>query len=229
MSTGNKEPKIPLLTYYSPSHELLFEKHFYPSYLKHLSDDFELFVLKDQQTCDVVFRKGNWNKQVKEKVTYVNNFIQDTASDFFLFSDVDIIFYKNVKEDLLFEMYNVDIGFQSDNTKGQTDNLCSGFYCCRVNNKTKSFFNYLTNHYDNNQSDQQNFNLFLPKSDLNYKPLSNKFYNFSHSTGSIWHHGLKIPFPEFPIAMYHANYTVGNTNKEYLLQTFKEWDNKFFT
>jgi hypothetical protein len=220
--------KIPLLTYYSPSHESMFEKYFYPSYVKHLNDDFELLVLKAKQTCDAVFGRGNWNNQVKEKVIYVNNFIQQATCEFFLFSDVDIIFYKNIKEDLLAEINDVDIILQSDNTNGQTNNLCSGFYFCRVNDKTKSFFNYMTTNYDDKLSDQENLNKFLPESDLKYKSLSNKFYNFSHSTGQIWRSGLKIPFPEFPILMYHANYTVGNNNKSFLLEVFRDWDNLFF-
>lgn len=229
MKASNKKLKIPMLTYYSPSHEMLFEKHFYPSFLKHLDESFELLVLRGHQTCDVVFRKGNWNKQVKEKVVYVNNFIQSTGADIFLFSDVDIIFYSDIKENLLEQMTDVDMILQSDNTNGQTNNLCSGFYCCRINDKTKSFYNNMVNNYDDTLSDQQNLNLFLSKSDLKYKSLSKEFYNFSYSTGQIWYHGLKIPFPEYPIIMYHANYTVGNASKDFLLQTFKEWDNLFFT
>lgn len=226
--TDSNQTKIPLLTYYSPSHESMFEQYFYPSYLKYLSADFELLISKGSQVCNALFEEDRWNDQVKEKIIFVNNFLQSTSEEYFVFSDVDIIFFKNIRDELFHELKDNDMVIQNDSLNGKKDNLCSGFYCCRVNGKTKLFFKNLLKNYNNELSDQQNLNLQIQVSDLRVETLSKKFYNFSYTTGRIWYSGLKIPFPESPIIMYHANYTVGNANKEFLLQTFQEWDNLFF-
>ena len=227
--SGGNPTKIPLLTYYSPSHESMFEQYFYPSYLKHLSIDFELVISKGSQVCNALFEEDRWNDQVKEKIIFVNNFLQSTSDEYFVFSDVDILFFKNIRDELFHELKDNDMVIQNDSLNGKKDNLCSGFYCCRVNDKTKRFFNDLLENYNHELSDQQNLNLQIQASDLKVETLSKKFYNFSCTTGRIWYSGLNIPFPESPIIMYHANYTVGNANKEFLLQTFREWDNLFFT
>jgi hypothetical protein len=218
--------RIPLLTYYSPSHQPFFDKYFYPSYLAHLSKDFELLILKGEQLCNATFRQGNWNQQVKEKIIFVNNFIQSTSHTCFLFSDVDIIFYKNIKDELLRETGESDLVLQSDSVPWQTFNFCTGFYFCQVNDRTRKFFQNLVAGYNDQLCDQQNINLHLSRNgDLQYKALSRQFYNFSHSPMIFWQPGQEIPYPEFPIVMYHANFTMGNANKEFLLDAFKDWDN----
>lgn len=221
--------KIPLLTYYSPSHKSLFDNFFFPSYKKHLSTDFELIVLNGEQLCAALFEEDNWNRQVKEKIIFLNEFIQKTENDYVVFSDVDIIFYKNIYNQLMGEIAEHDMAFQNDSLYGLSNNLCSGFYCCRVNASTKAFFKKMVDEYQDALSDQQNLNLLLPKvGGLRYKELSSLFYNFSHADGRIWFSNERIAFPQRPIVMYHANYAVGTTSKEFLLRTFVDWDNLFF-
>nr|WP_294792420.1 putative nucleotide-diphospho-sugar transferase [uncultured Mucilaginibacter sp.] len=226
---GSNFSRIPLLTYYSPSHKSMFDDFFYPCYEKHLANDFELVVLNGEQLCAGLFEEDNWNEQVKEKIIFVNEFINATDSKYVVFSDVDIIFYKNIYKELMEELNGYDMGFQNDSLYGSFNNLCSGFYCCRVNASTKAFFKKMVDEYQDALSDQQNLNLLLPKVEgLRYKGLSSLFYNFSHADGRIWFSNERIAFPQHPIAMYHANYTIGTTNKEFLLQTFVDWDNLFF-
>jgi hypothetical protein len=216
------EDRIPLLIYYSPSHMHLFESYFYPSYLRHLSADFDLNVVKGAQLCESLFRQGNWNQQVKEKVILVNNFIQSASHEYFLFSDVDVIFYKNIRNELLEEIEGYDLILQNDSTKDAPNTLCSGFYFCKINDSTRSFFKKIVSNFDDQLDDQQNFNVHLSCDDkLRYKALSSRFYNLSYSPSPFWYSGCSIEFPEFPIVMYHANFTIGVDNKEILLKNFQ--------
>ncbi|QNL49819.1 hypothetical protein H8S90_24470 [Olivibacter sp. SDN3] len=219
------DQKIPILTYYSQSHEILFKRYFQTSFNAHLTNDFRLVVKKASQKCNAVFRQDSWNEQVKEKIIYVNNFIQKSACKYFLFSDVDIVFFKNFKTEILQELGSCDAIFQSDTGEKTTyHNLCSGFYFCKINPRTKFFFNQLVINYKDYLSDQQNLNYLLPNSGLRYTRLSKKFFNFSYKGERVWKSGDEIAFPSYSISMYHANYTIGTENKEYLLKNFIKWN-----
>jgi hypothetical protein len=210
--------KIPLFTYYSASHEVLFERFFYPSYLEHLSGDFDLTVVKGDQLCSGSYKQTNWNLQMRERAIYLNEFIQTTQSKYFLFSDVDILFYKNVKDELLEEIKGFDLIMQDDSFEEMPNNLCAGFFFCRINKTTRAFFKRMTREYFDELDDQQNFNLHLIQGNkIRYKPLSRRFYNLR-----FWHPGNEIRYPDFPIVMYHANFTIGIVNKLYLLENFKK-------
>jgi hypothetical protein len=217
------EKKIPLLTCYSTSHERLFRNYFHPTFLKLLSHDFELIIKgKSRQLCDGEFGSIGWNEQMKEKIEFVTDFLQNCNNEYLVFSDVDVVFFKNIRDRLLDELGDFDIAFQSDS--GGSDvhsNLCCGFFICRVNDNTRSFFLKMMNNYNSEFSDQQNLNYFLKLDNrLHWKALPKEFFNFSFTTNLVWKFGDKIPYPDFPIILYHANFTIGTLNKEYLIYNF---------
>lgn len=214
--------KIPLLVYYSDSHSQLYEDFFFPSFLKNLSEDFELVVAKSQQLCNGGFASRGWNEQMKEKIGFVNDFLQKTESQWLVFSDVDIVFFKNIKHELFNELGDVDIIFQSDSGCGDPlRNLCCGFFMCKVNELTRTFFKLMMEEYSDKHTDQQNLNFFLSnQTKLKFTALSKNFFNLSFISHEIWDGHGDIRFPEYPILMYHANFTVGIANKETLLRSF---------
>lgn len=210
--------KIPLFTYYTESHKILFERFFYPGYLEHLSQDFDLIVAKGEQLCSGSYKQTNWDLQLRDRAICVNEFIQTAQSKYFLFSDVDILFYKNVKDELLEEIKGFDLIFQDDSFKEVPINFCCGFYFGRINKTTKAFFKRMTTEYIDDLDDQENLNLRLSRSKgIRYKSLSRRFYNLRS-----WRPGNEIKYPDFPIVMYHANFAVGVANKLFLLENFKK-------
>lgn len=60
--------------------------------------------------------------------------IRENYNDIFVFSDVDIIFFKKVSKDLTSHLKNKDIVFQTENYKKTL--VCTGFFICRANKKT---------------------------------------------------------------------------------------------
>jgi len=221
------ENKIPLLIYYSDAHKVFYDNHFKPSFDKYLNSDFDLIKKTGEQICSVEFRQGGWNAQVKEKVVFFFFFLQHMDEGFVLFSDVDIVVLDNFKEVLIEEIGSFDMVFQNDGYELQRDhNLCTGFYLVKINKRTKVFFENLVANYDDKLSDQQNMNVFLATSNIRYKALSKRFYNFSYGIKQLWHPGKEIPFPTFSLLIYHANYTLGNSNKQILLHEFTKWHNE---
>lgn len=222
-----RDGRIPILTYYSPSHEPLFKRFFLPSYEVHLRDSFNLIVQRGDQRCNGDFRKGKWNSQVREKIDFVNDFIQNTTLEFFVFSDVDVVFLQDIRKDLFAELGSYDMAFQNDGGALCSDhNLCSGFYFVRVNCETKDFFKRLISKYDDVLSDQQNLNhMLLYSPNVLYKAMSKRFYNLSGLAPNIWTPATKIFPPDHRIVMYHANFTLGLENKATLLEYFQTWNN----
>lgn len=214
------EEKIPMLTCYSGSHSRLYENYFYPSFLQHLSEDFSLTAKNSDQICNGNFGSFKWNDQMKEKITFVNQFIQQTTARFVVFSDVDVIFFKNMKDDLIKELNDYDMAFQSD-SGNCFDNLCCGFFICRVNERTRNFFINLLTVYNDKYTDQQNLNFLLKSEELlKFKSLSKNFFNLSFTSNSVWTYKESIPYPDFPISIFHANFSIGTVDKEYLLANF---------
>jgi len=214
--------KIPLFTYYTATHEGLFERFFYPSYLEHLSRDFELTVVKGDQLCSGSYMQTNWTLQLRERIIYLNEFIQTTKSNYFLLSDVDVIFYKNIKDELIEEIKGFDLVMQDDSFEGMPNNLCAGFYFCRINETTKAFFAKVSAEFNDELDDQGNINHHLIRSNkIRFKALPRRFYNLR-----FWKPGDVIRYPDFPIVMYHANFTIGVANKLFLLENFQRHPNR---
>ena len=214
---------IPLLSYYTQSHEVLFDEYFLPSFEKYLSKSFRLIVETGHQDCpsSTYYRKG-WFETVVKKIDFVNSFLQTSNDELLVFADVDIVFFDNFKDSLLEELGNNDMAFQ----RASFSNACTGFYAIKINDENKRFFDDLLKSYNLNKGDQHNINKMLSRGNYNSTLLSDKFHNFNklwHNTRVVWKLGDNIPFPNFPISLYHANYTIGVENKLVLLKGFQDW------
>jgi hypothetical protein len=214
---------IPLLTYHTESHKCLYDEFFKPSFNKHLSKDFTLVSINGDQKCtSAIYYEDGWFNTVFEKIKFVNNFLNNTDKDFFVFSDVDIIFLDNIKDIILNELENCDMVFQRA-TSVRQDSICSGFYAMKVNDKNKIFFNDLLESYDMNFGDQYNINSLLDSGKYNFKIFGPEFYNlmelWESTDETIWDGG-EIPIPNHKVILFHANYTKGVENKKTLLRKF---------
>jgi hypothetical protein len=68
------------------------------------------------------------------KVEFIIQTIIENFNGIFVYSDVDVIFFRKVSNDLLSRIKNVDMVFQSDNNKKSEIN--TGFFVCRANTRT---------------------------------------------------------------------------------------------
>jgi hypothetical protein len=198
-----------LYTIYSPSHKRLYKDFF----LKSLPNEFEVISEEIKQECPTgEFYKEGWNLTCYRKIELFIKACEENLGNHFVFSDVDIQFFGNIKQTLLDEIGDFDIACQNDTAHF----YCSGFFICKANEKTLHMFKEMQRNYVNEDQTSLNLNIHLVKS----KFLSKKFFTIAHLTGSPWN-GEDFNLP-YDILMHHANWTVGTQNKTNLLERVRE-------
>jgi hypothetical protein len=117
-----------IYTIYSPTHKTLYENYF----KKTLPEEFDLFYTEIPQECPSgEFYKNGWSETCFKKVEYFIQICEENMGSKFVFSDVDVQFFGNIKDVLLEELEDYDIACQSDN-----GTYCAGFFICNANEKT---------------------------------------------------------------------------------------------
>lgn len=122
-----------LYALYTPSHEALAKEWFLPS----LRDDYELHVARQPQTGasdDHRYGTRAFNRATLAKVELIIQAIDDNRDDVFVFSDVDIQFFRPARESLEASIRGRDIAFQQNQLNGEIN---SGFFICRGNARTR--------------------------------------------------------------------------------------------
>jgi len=198
---------VKIYTILSPSHKFLFDNFFLTS-LKKYEESIDLIVIDQDQICETGnYYDAGWKESMEQKIDVYIQAV-NTSDKFFIWSDVDIEFYDSFVDTCIEELGDYDIAFQ----EGVGNEYCAGFFICRINDKTKHFFQLLKEQYNHYTCDQQAINANIKL--VNAKFLSKKFLNISFQYRQ-WN-GQKIELTE-QIKMFHANYTVGLQHKIMLL------------
>lgn len=198
-----------LYTYFSDSHRI-FLNNFVSTFP--FESDFDLEIKYMPQICSGLYLTDNWANFIKEKVKYVLEIIyRNDGDEYFVFSDIDVQFFGNIKADLMYQLGLYDIVFQND-----FDFCCAGFFICRKNLQTFQLFsNILANIVDREESV---LNYELSKGLINYGQLNNKYWTYG-CYKQYWV-GQEFGIPE-DILVHHANWTTGLENKILLLKTVR--------
>lgn len=197
-----------LYTIYSPSHEVLYTDWFLPS----LQDDFEVVVKKIDQIGDPNnFKSNEWGATMLAKVDLILDAIKEEWGGFFIYSDVDIQFFKSYRDVVEPLMEGKDILFQKDNPQGTK---CAGFFVCRANETTLALWQNVKKYMIDRRMncDQTALNAVLPGSRANWGFLPQEFFGGGTFNNHHWGPGEKLPIPAGAI-MHHANYTIGIEHK----------------
>ena len=219
---------IKLLTFYSPSHEKMYNDYFFYSYNKFLKESFILIPNKIEQ----VSKKGGFGDEgfeetMFEKIKHIINNIDVNDESPLVFADSDIQFFGDFKEDILFELRDNDISFQSDIVCA-----CAGFFITKQNKKTKTFFENVLSIMNNNLingvlkkgiSDQIIINHLINNNyPLKFGSLSkDKYFTVASSNlGPKQWNGEDFIIPKNTL-VHHANWTVGLDRKFQLLDYVK--------
>lgn len=215
-----------LLTNYSDLNEILYTDFF----LKSEVSEYNIIAKKLNQKCKTGFYMSDgWSDITKDKVISIYEYINYTDKDVFLYSDVDVLLLKKTKNYLLHLLNEsgLDILFQSDLQEINAMSVYNtGFFICKVNQKTKHLFKCaFERKFAKNEDDQyvlndiiqKNLNIkvgCLPKLIYNYNfwRLDNKKYKVKIN----WTDDIPIEIPEDTL-VFHANWTVGVDNKIKLL------------
>jgi hypothetical protein len=217
MASSRSREKIPLLTYYSPSHRRYFENFFKPSFDRHLAEEFELVAVADEQRCKTgLFRSEGWQFMARAKLESILAYLHGhLTEDIVMFSDVDVLFFRPIRHLLISELGDADIAFQSDNA-----DFCTGLFVLRNNARVRDLFRQACEVCD--RCDQIAINQVIPQLPIKAKFLSEAFFSIWRTTsGKVWFAHLPIRMPDHPIAVYHANFTSGTGNKMLLLRYYE--------
>jgi len=191
-------------TYYTPSHKVFFDDYFSKSLM-----DLEIVEFNGDQECQSgSYYKDGWKSTTMKKVDVFIQACKENQGNVFVYSDVDIQFFKPLNDVLLEELGEFDIAIQNDYLGG----MCSGFFVCRGNEKTLKMFEEMKSNETQYLEDQHALNMNLKH--VRYKALSTKFWTFG-SFGTQWK-GQNFDIPQ-DLVMHHANWTEGIDNKIKLL------------
>lgn len=215
-----------LVTFYSDSHAVLYEDFFLKSFLKNIKDCSLKTKKVDQLSPTGEWASEKFNVVTLEKIRWILTNIDLNDSNNLIYADCDVQFLNDINVDL----GEHDILFQKD-----YDNICSGFFICKQNERIKYFFENVEKELAQQiQSrstcdDQWVINQFLTKSPRNKKYLdlkfgylpSDEYWTVGNSlSGKVWV-GQDFVCPG-RIVVHHANFTIGIERKINLMKIVKQ-------
>ncbi len=214
MCRGGKDIFMKLISMYTESHRVFKDNWFLPS----LKDDYEV----DMSFCEEqggAYMEESWCRAVTFKVETIVRGIKNNWGEIFLYSDVDIQFFRPTKALLLSAIEGFDIVCQRDDPSGV---LCAGFWVARANHRVLRLWENVRRSIYDVRDDQKLMNLSLRMRRrrkllyvlrnltgcCRYAYLPDIFYGGGTITGKHWVEGMPLPVPE-GIVMHHANYVEG--------------------
>ncbi|HNV85620.1 MAG TPA: putative nucleotide-diphospho-sugar transferase [Candidatus Omnitrophota bacterium] len=123
-----------LFSFYTPSHGIFKDRWFLPS----LREKYELIFEECPQECEAAeFMAGGWLATMMRKVDLIIRAIQGNFGEVFIYSDMDVQFFRPMRELILRRMAGNDMAIQQNAPlESPAEQLCAGFFACRANRKT---------------------------------------------------------------------------------------------
>lgn len=172
--------KIKLCTFFSDSH-----RQFYKLFMNSFpyEDGVDLVVRYLPQDCSGTYNADSWNVTMRKKVGFIVDYLSTLQDDELLIhSDIDVVFYRSFKEDILWQMKSQakDILFQNDGCA-----LCMGFFVCNNNPKVLELMKRIYSDLDKYENDQVALNMLIGRTKINFNVLPNRYYSFGACNGNI--------------------------------------------
>lgn len=229
--------KLDMYTVYSDSHKTLYSDYFLPT----ASEWYTVISECQEQKGSGSFNDKKFGQSTRKKIeTILSGFSKSSEKDWFVFSDCDIMFFRDFEDDMSRRIQNVDFVAQSD-----CGGICTGFMAIKKNSVNESFFKMVLDYMDENLYRSESGEGFHDQQALNevigvirrgepYKPQIQRpnfslvkyfdgYGNLDHvMPGVQWNEQIDIPLKFVPY-MWHANFTVGMDNK---IKMLKQVQNK---
>jgi len=111
-----------IYTFYTDTHKKLHEY-----FLESVTINSNLTVVSDyfNQECNGNYMSDGWNNTMLKKVDQIIKACEN--NEVFIHSDCDVFFKKDIYNDIIEELGELDIAFQDDSSSG----LCMGFFICK--------------------------------------------------------------------------------------------------
>lgn len=199
-----------LYTFYTSGNERLLREWFLPTF----KDDYPVIAKKgDQGNYNGIYKNDGWFYLVNQKIDFVIKAVRENWNEVFIFSDPDIQFFDRISQHLSRIYKKQDLLFQQDTPQGM---FCTGFFICRGNSRTLSFWQdvkRLIGHEGKDDQDAANYLL------TSQNRLAAKFIRkFLHETrlnkwyDKLWKLGLnnyRIKLDYLPSEFYSGRAVTG--------------------
>lgn len=205
LADRHKKPSV--YSFYSETHKDMFRNYLQASMPAGV--DFQYRVVP-QHCASGEYHQDGWKLQMAEKLRYLIEIAE--KGEIFVFLDADIkIRSPHVFGTMMEELGDADIAFQRDH---QT--ACAGCFIARGNAKTVKLFKDALDIIDDHGCDQPAINAILKRSEVKWRYLTNKFWNYSFFIAREWD-GVRVFTIPGSALLVHANWTRGLDKKRRIL------------
>lgn len=210
---------IPLYCVYTASHAPLFDDWFLPSLAS--TDAFDLRAARCDGTNGGSYREPAWSRAILTKSDVILTAIRENPDRPFVYSDVDVQFFRPAAGSLLKALANHDIAMQQDDRAGM---LCTGFFVARGSDRLLELWQRVRAAATAEGRDQRAFQELVREEDaVRITRLPEVFFGAglgirqppdydAEASFRLWEPGNPIEIPE-DIIMHHANWTIGLERK----------------
>ncbi len=166
------------------------------------------------------FRSGAWHRIMAAKIILILEMLENSHSEPIVSSDVDVQFFRPIKEELLTLCKGSDILFQNSRPQEAPaiHNLCAGFCVVRPGRPALRFFQEalrrIVDRDDPSYTDQIAYQELCAEGSSAVVGILPSAY---WTCGEIWFPGTPLSPPD-NIAIHHAAWVVGNDGKEVQLR-----------
>lgn len=209
------QSKIRMYAVCSPSHDILLNDWYLPT----IVDDYELIVNRFEQVCKTgKFESAGWCKAMMAKVDTIIEAIElgmkDGQEEWFVFSDVDIQYFRPMHDELAKAMKGHDMAFQR--SEPRDPRICAGFFACRSNEKTLKLWRDVKAYMEAHPKvpDQNALNRLLrigTRIKANTYDISWRYLPSTFATGGYWNIFQCPKEKKFPknLILHHAVRVIG--------------------
>lgn len=205
------QEKIKMYVFYTPSHEVLFERWFLPS----IQDDFELVIERyDQQCQSATFKQQGWHETMLKKVDLIIRGVKENWGRWFIHADVDIQFLAPIYKEIIPLLGDNDMLVQ---WLDSCNIACPGFLVCKGNASTLELWTEIKKRMidDPRKNDQDYLNDIIQAkgySKIKWAPLPIEFFAAGALEACEWKPGIDLKLPS-KVLLHHATWTTGISNK----------------
>lgn len=203
-----------LITYYTKSHENLFQNYLIPS----IKDDFEIHEMCGEQiSVEGNYFENGFSETTKNKIIFLLESLKKAdENETVLFSDVDIIFLDRTEE-YLKNYLEYDMVFQ-DGCGG----LNTGFFIMKNNDEVRNLLDEVIKNCHRYHDDQITLNYLIKKTKIKFSVFDDRVMSPATCIGpKIWtNEMLEIPNDTL---VFHACWCVGVDSKEKLLDYVRDY------
>lgn len=204
-----------LITFYTKTHEKMLRDFLLPS----ITEDFKLIEGNgEQKSQDGSYFSKGFSESTKDKIVFLYNvLLESEENEVMLFSDVDIIFLKPIK-DYLNGYLDYDMVFQ----KGY-GGLNTGFFLLKNKEEVRNLLKNVINNCHFYHDDQIALNDIIQKyTTIKYTNFDDKILSPAAIIGlKVWG-GEELKIPEDTL-VFHACWCAGVDNKIKLLNYVKNY------